>query len=580
MEWADIDQRLAAIEKRLSKLEGVQPQDLQADPPVTEQPPQDPAPSRQVTQSVQQQFARRAPKQGSEVTTLLGIGGIAALVLASVYLIRLAWLAGWLTPERQVLFAALGGVTMIILGLILSKSDRKKSGTHTDYFSLLPAGGLVVLYVSVFAAQFVYQLIGELTAMGALTLICFGAIALGFRFASGLYSFFAVVGSYLVPLFFTFLRNDVFNLAIYFTGWSVIFCTYAIRLGDRRVYLTALFLGLIVFNFIADKEAQWLQAAGFQLLQLAIFSTGTAVFSIKQRQPLSEPEAWMHFAALVLFYFLEYRLLEQSVPQIAPWIAVCSAVFVTAVSLVAEMQLKNRRPSAGTYPVFSRIIAANYCALVFAHAVYFQLVPAGARPWIGALALPVLYLIMSRIKSERRAFANVSLAILGFIFLWNYLKLLVGGSGLMQSKDPLLALVYAAELYTGAYFMRRAGMAGSPQRYFFLYGAHLQAMAAIVALVDNRLGVSVIWAVLAVASLILAIVRRDRDLGQSSLLILLFSSGKVFFYDLTDATPSVRVYCLLILGVTLYGAGWLYKKLPHEKSVDSSDTKTMPFFNR
>jgi uncharacterized membrane protein len=71
----------------------------------------------------------------------------------------------------------------------------------------------------------------------------------------------------------------------------------------------------------------------------------------------------------------------------------------------------------------------------------------------------------------------------------------------------------------------------------------------------------VAWGVLALISLMLAFRLRDKVLGKSSLIIFAASCAKVIWFDLSGATPLVRIGALLVLGITLYAGGWLYKKV-------------------
>jgi uncharacterized membrane protein len=50
-------------------------------------------------------------------------------------------------------------------------------------------------------------------------------------------------------------------------------------------------------------------------------------------------------------------------------------------------------------------------------------------------------------------------------------------------------------------------------------------------------------------------------LGKSSLLIFAASAAKVLLFDLSTAAPLVRIGSLVILGVTLYAGGWMYRKM-------------------
>ena len=70
---------------------------------------------------------------------LLGVVGTICFIFAAVYLIRLALDSGWLTPVRQVSLAGVLGLGLIALGFVFKEKDH-------EYFSYLPAAGVVVLY--------------------------------------------------------------------------------------------------------------------------------------------------------------------------------------------------------------------------------------------------------------------------------------------------------------------------------------------------------------------------------------------------------------------------------------------------
>lgn len=176
-----LDERLAQVEVRLARIEQLLPvmpvarvtesdtpaqvaEAAVAEPGRASRPPAAaPSPARKMTD----------PGYGSAssaltVTQILGWTGATALVLAVAYLIRLALDAGWLTPERQLGLAVLSGFALIGAGLKLRAADRQ-------YASLLPAGGLVVLFLSIYGAHLYYHFIGAPLATGAVILTCLAA---------------------------------------------------------------------------------------------------------------------------------------------------------------------------------------------------------------------------------------------------------------------------------------------------------------------------------------------------------------------------------------------------------------------
>src|SRR5882672_8961763 len=160
----ELDKRLAAIEQRLARIES---RFAPRPPPVATRPavPQ-PQPA--------------AEESPSLVTSILGWGGAVALVLAAAYLIRLGIDSGWLTPMRQVALAAIAGLVLIGAGFWLSALDRQ-------YASLLPAGGIAILFLATYGAHHYYGFIDTTFAAAAVIGICLASLWLCWIFESDLY---------------------------------------------------------------------------------------------------------------------------------------------------------------------------------------------------------------------------------------------------------------------------------------------------------------------------------------------------------------------------------------------------------
>lgn len=557
-----LDDRLENIESRLSRLEHQLNQrsaqqdaafkSSQAEPDVKlarlTEPVHPAMTAPPISNPFKQAGRKHAVPPDISITQILGWTGATALVLATAYLIRLAVESGWLTPERQLALAALSGFLLIGAGLRLRSADR-------EYASLLPAGGLVVLFLSIYGAHLYYHFIGVGMAAGAVIVTCLGALWLGRVFESEIYSLFAVIGSYSAPFLLDALAGSVIDLVIYFSAWSVLFCVYAIWLGVRRVYLLAAYMALLGFHVIYDMNglSVWLEAFAFQAIQFLVFLAGAVWFSIRHNRPMSRDEAIVHLPLLLIFYALQYPLLEAHLPQLAPWIALTSAALVLAAYLIAKKWMA-ATPQAGS------LLVSAYAALVLFHAGYMELIPHAAAPWLVLLMLPALALYLRLAGSAGSAVQWPFQALIGGVFAINYLRVVMDANHGSDADSQLLALFYAAELYAAYYFVRRL-----PDLQFLarpvLYAGHIALMGAAVNILDERLAVSFAWGVIGLACLALAFQARDKLLGKSSLLIFAASAGKVLLFDLSDATPLVRIACLAVLGVTLYIGGWMYKRV-------------------
>jgi hypothetical protein len=487
------------------------------------------------------------------VTQILGWTGATALVLAVAYLIRLALDAGWLTPERQLGLAVLSGFALIGAGLKLRAADKQ-------YASLLPAGGLVMLFLSIYGAHLYYHFIGVPMATGAVILTCLFALWLGRLFESEIYGLFAVVGSYSAPFLLHTLAGSVTDLVIYFSAWSVLFCLYSIWIGNRRPYLLAAYLALLGFHYLWRQMApgEWEAAFAFQTIQFMIFLSGAISLSIRHQRPMSREEALVHLPLLLIFYALQYELLQRHLPALAPWIALGSAGVLMLGYAVAKRVLDRPLESGA-------VLVGAYASLALFHAGYMELLPDAFAPWVALLMLPALGLLFR----TRGGVATVPWPVrvlIAIVFAINYQRVLIGTNLDSVPAHQLLALLYAAELYV-AYVLAQRMPTLQSMATPALYVGHVALMSAAVQIFDGELAVSFAWGAIALACLALAFKYRDQALGKSSLLIFAASAAKVMLFDLSSATPLVRIGLLVVLGVTLYVGGWMYKK------VDSLDAK-------
>lgn len=541
MDSGEIEKRLADIEARLGRIESLTSKTAAAPATPAVQPDTPKGPSTK-------------PEPGdrpSLVTSVLGWGGAVALVLAAAYLIRLAVENDWLTPVRQVAFAAILGFVTIAAGFFLRNKNRQYAG-------LLPAGGVVILFLSIYGAHLFYGFLEATPAAVGVVLVCLLSLWLCAAFASDLYALFAVAGSYSAPLLIAGAPS-VTDLVIYFSAWGIVYSAVSIWNGRRLIYLLALYLALIMFDFMWRGRAPdaWGAALAFQTVQFGIFGAATAIFSVRNKSPLDSASGWMHLPALLIFYFLQYALLKKHLPEFAPWIAVASAFVVAGLYSAARALLQ--RPLPG-----GEFLLGAYIALVLFHAGYVEAVPHSWAPWVAFAVVPVVAIVSWRPGAAMQAGWPIWVGV-AVIFAINYLRIVFDADLRAVPGRQLLAIVYALQLYVGYWFVKnRESLKGFAS--LVLYTGHICAMAAALHLLHERIVESVAWGVLALACLGLSLWRRDRLLGQSSLFVFAAAAGKVLLYDLGGASPLARIISLVVLGVTFYVGGLLYQRTLAVKS--------------
>jgi Predicted membrane protein (DUF2339) len=570
----DINERLNNLENRLMEIElklGITRQAAsqpQTEPAAKSAPVRGPettserpwaelesAPRRAETPSLpQHQATKPVPVQSREpfsTTQLMAWAAGFALLLAAIYFLKLVYDVGWLTPERQLLLASVAGFSLIGIGLFFARIDR-------NYAAYLPALGLIVLYLTVYTAHLYYHLWNSGTAIAATSAITVLGIWLGRRFNQSVYVILAATGVYLSPLLMQAMPDRLFDIVIYYSAWSLLFSFCSLSEGRRVTYVLPMFFALIGFDLIwrTSGQGSWLLAVIYQLIQFTVFAITTAAFSVIHKKPLNNLDGVTHGFALIYFYGLEYIVLKQHVPHWAPVVGILSGLLVFLIYLIARAAFKeDKRAGVGA------VIVSAYCSLVAAHALFLEWMPHGWFPW-GALIIAVAVgLVFSQYPDKSNPAWKPVLIIAGLIFGGSYLALLAGAHDGVDIVMPNAALaMYAIVLYGGYYLFSRAE-GNTRAAPIVLYGAHFAFMECGLQVVGNGLPLSMVWAVFAVAILVIAIWSKDKLLGQSSLLIFCASGLKVLLHDLAGSGSLIRVMTLVVLAISLYVGGWLYQSL-------------------
>jgi len=68
----------------------------------------------------------------------------------------------------------------------------------------------------------------------------------------------------------------------------------------------------------------------------------------------------------------------------------------------------------------------------------------------------------------------------------------------------------------------------------------------------------VAWLLFGVALLFFGTVRKDKMIRVASLIVMIFTVGKVFLYDASELEGLFRVFSFFGLGLSLLGLSWFY----------------------
>lgn len=235
-------------------------------PPVPPPPPPPPAPA-----------APTAPGEPAAPTasleTRIGANwllyvGIATLVLGASYFIKYAFENNWVTPQMRVLLGLAGGIALVEAGRRFARS-----GLHL-YGQMLAGGGIVILYVAIYAAFQFYALVDGTAAFTSMIAVTALAAWRADREQSQALALLAVIGGFATP----FLVGGDSRTPHVLFAYAAILIVGTLWLASRHDWpalhlVTFILTGLTVLAWVDGRytRGQWLSLELWLTLFAALF---------------------------------------------------------------------------------------------------------------------------------------------------------------------------------------------------------------------------------------------------------------------------------------------------------------------
>jgi uncharacterized membrane protein len=560
-----LDDRLQQIESRLTKIENTIIKSPGTTTSIHSEPLKKPEIKRsslsildsanrlsdpQIANSQENTALSQITSESSFSGNWLGIISIICFIFAAGFIIKLSIESGWLTPAKQIVLAALLGISLIGVGFLLLKKDR-------DYASLLPAAGIIILYITTFATYRYYELITFPMAIAATSIVSALCIGIYRKIQVDIYAITAAIGSYLSPAFLGLNTTDTTFTLYYYILCSIAFAIISVWVKSRTLTVVAAYLAILMSTYVGLTLQQDKVLVLILALHFLIFSIGTYFYTKKTNQTLTSIEAWSFFPVLLLFYAVEYTFIYRIEPKLAPWLSLLFAAFLLMLYIFTYFRLKDRILSSQS------MILAFITVVVF-HSFYLEILPEDFRPWLFIIITLGFAFTPMRDYSKQniRPFMIPIFALL-VIFSIEYMDIALNTLSTDYTKWFMLCLasffsVWIMLVRQNNFFKKNEG-----GFYLILSAAHFLAIVGLYQLTRDigSLAVSSSWLIYAILVMTFAFLRQDQVMAKSALFVLAFAGGKALLYDVSSAPTIVRIVCLLITGIVLYGSGLLMRKI-------------------
>ena len=565
-----IERLESALRRRASDTESGEPRDHetadQTAKPVPARPPS--------TASLKPLAARsgppRATREWEEVIgrRWLAWVGVAVLILGAGFGLKFAFENRWIGDLGRVLLGLVAGVSLTVLGQWQLRLGRK------GFSQALTAGGVTLLYLSVYASYGFYQLIDPTYAFVFLTVIVIQAHLLAsFQNAPGI-ALMGQLGGFLAPVLldtgvdrywvlfsYILLLNAGAILATRLRQWRwVSFVPFALthamfwswhesnyhpeKLGAAVTFVTVAFALFVFADLYPQRQRRALGLDNWARMFLnPLLSFGAAYALLEPDFP-----AWM--GTLALAFAVMYAALAKSVHENVPQLFLVSiaGLFVTLaipIQLDAHWVTLAWALQATVLAWLHQRIPSKWLALgavaVFATATGHYLSWDAPLPW--------MYVEPFRPVLNADFGSGAALAVCLLIAATMIRKDLVRhalGFGLAAVGVFWLASTFEAYSYFAALARE------TPQEAQAEYDALIWAGQATV---------SVIWAVFA-SSLVAAGMRSGiAPIRWTGLGLFGITVGKALMFDIDQLEGGYRVAALLVLGLLLVCAAWAYQRM-------------------
>jgi uncharacterized membrane protein len=527
--------------------------------------------------------------------------GIIAVAFGVAFFLKFAFDKQWIGPGARVSLSALLGVALLYMG------ERLRGRGLQSYAYVLSGGGILILYLSDYAAYTFYHLIGQTPAFLLMAVVTTTAVLLSVRLSALPVAVLGLVGGFLTPVLlstgvdnevglFTYVALlDAGVLAVaYFKRWrSLDFLSFA---GT-----VAITLGW-AFKFFGHEKV-WTT-----LVFLSIFFLLYSLLAIFHNVLPGRPTRWFDVSLTVAnatFYFgVSYLMLraagfDRATPATE---ALLLSIFFTGLFYTTWRWSSDDRLLRYSY------VGAAVTFLTVAVAIQLELhwvtiawaVEALMLTWVG---------LRSGEKAARHAAVAVFCAAVVHWFTWDIREF----AGVDPSFVPLLnrralscavlvgAIAAAARLYKRADELAKnerstvrtfLALTGNAIALTLLsldvndyFAGRLSQSGAAPADLPGRIenarqfSISALWTLYAATTLALGVLRRFALLRWGGLLLLAAAIGKVVALDSVFYAASWRLpvfnetfmaYALLVAAVAY--AAWLYERAP---SADEPERRVM-----
>lgn len=545
-------------------------------PPRASEPPPQPAsePRPRVVQ----------PISAYQLESMIGrrwVGWIAVLLIlfATAFFLKYAFDNRWIGEVGRVAIGVSFGIAMSLAGF------RYHQRGWRIFSQILTGGGIVLLYLSTYAAFGYYHLVGQKTAFAFLAILIAEAAALSLIYNAPAIAIMALIGGFLTPVLLHSGRDQYQSL---FTYLVVLDAGALALLKHWRGLSSIAYFGTQLLFWIWYDENYHHQKRGavliFQLAIFLLFLLAHLARELIRRETASLEDALLLLVNPFVFYATAYHLLNPTHHDWMGAFAIGMALLYAGIAkILLSRSVRSRR----------EILLLIAIALTFVTvAIPIQL----RSNWItiawAVEAVAILWagLEIRSVRLRAHAFVLFGLAFFKFLF-WDT------PYGYRPAFTPVFNRYFLSSLaMIGCYLVavylfdraskRNLGNARVTKliialctavAFWLLISIETQTYFAGRALAERtqedaaqqrwlgQMALSVLWAAYAAALAAFGFVHRVAVVRWAALALFAFTIIKAMLVDIAQLEQLYRIIVFFVLGILLLLVAWGYHKAFHSR---------------
>jgi len=509
--------------------------------------------------------------------------GIAAVLIGISYFLKFAFDNNWIGPAGRVTIGLLAGIAVVVW------SERFRAKGYQAFSYSLKAVGIGALYLSLWAAFQIYNLIPSGVAFVMMLVVTSATAAMAWAQDAQLLAAFALTGGFATPVLLSTGQNREMALFSYVALLDLGTLFLLVFKPWRRLLIMSYAGTLLLYvgwysRFYTRNQLDL--TLTFATLFFAIFAIAPLVTLQPEREAalLASVPAFLAFVNAVVYFLQAYAMIQAVDQSYMAWFALALA----AVYIFLSRQVHTRKSTPGATQLLHYLhlaVALGFITVAIpirldAHWITIGwFVEAGVLLWVGsrvesellnvfalaALALGVARLLLidnfrttQLIFNMRMATYTVAVAVLGAV-AW-YASRRTDEAGRTVAAAAVIALNFLALIAlsheVADYYARQ--LAEVPRAYRQWNRANVVELRRVQ--IERDFTYSALWMAYGAMLMVVGFFRRSAFVRWQALVLIAVTIVKVFVYDVSQLDRGYRIVSFIVLGVLLLAISFVYQR--------------------